>query len=81
MKVLFPPQQTTIDTGYANFDFDVQYLQSAAFSFEKCLNHQNHSFSGSHHLVKIPPLPQQNFQLSHPPCLPHFLQLFGKPCG
>ena len=81
MKVLFPPQQTTIDTGYANFDFDVQYLQSAAFSFEKCLNHQNHSFSGSHHLVKIPPPPPPKFQLSPPPPPPPLLQLFGKPCG
>ena len=42
MKVLFPPHQQSIDTGYANFDFDVQYLQSAVFSFEKRLNHQNH---------------------------------------
>ena len=31
---------------------DVQYSQKAVFSFEKGLNGQNHSSSGSHHLVK-----------------------------
>ena len=36
---------------------DVQYSQNAVFSFQKCSNHQNHSSSGSHHLVKkIPPV-------------------------
>ena len=31
---------------------DVQYSQKAVFSFEKSLNWQNHSSSGSLHLVK-----------------------------
>ena len=31
---------------------DVQYSQNADFSFEKLWNRQNHSSSGSHHLVK-----------------------------
>ena len=31
---------------------DVQCSQKAVFSFEKSLNRQNHSSSGSHHLVK-----------------------------
>ena len=39
---------------------DVQYSQKAVFSFEKGLNHENHSSPGSHHPVKN--LPQQNFQ-------------------
>ena len=35
---------------------NVQYLQNAVFSFEQSLNRQNHSSSGSQHLVKkIPP--------------------------
>ena len=34
---------------------DVQYSQNVVFSFEKFLNCQNHSFSGSHHLVKKSP--------------------------
>ena len=35
---------------------DVKYSQKAGFSFEKGLNDQNHSSSGSYHLVKkIPP--------------------------
>ena len=32
---------------------DFQYSQNAVFSFEKLSNRQNHSSSGSHHLVKI----------------------------
>ena len=39
---------------------DVQYWKNAVFTFEKYLNHQNHSSSGSHHLVKT--FRQQNFQ-------------------
>ena len=35
---------------------DVQYLQKAVFSFEKGLNGQNHSSSGSHHPLKNSPL-------------------------
>ena len=31
---------------------DVQYPQNAVFSFENFLNRQNHSSSGTHHLVK-----------------------------
>ena len=38
---------------------DVQYSQKAVFSFEKGLNPQNHSSSGSLHLVKNSP--QWNF--------------------
>ena len=34
---------------------DVQYSQKTVFSFGKGLNGQNHSSSGSHHLVKNPP--------------------------
>ena len=34
---------------------DVQYSQNAGFSFEKFLNLQNHSSSGSRHLVKKSP--------------------------
>ena len=34
---------------------DVQYSQKAVFSFEKDLNCQNHSSSGSFHLVKKSP--------------------------
>ena len=34
---------------------DVQYSQKAAFSFEKGSNRQNHSSSGSLHLVKKSP--------------------------
>ena len=63
---------------------DVQYSKSAVFIFEKYLNHQNHSSSGSHHLVKK--CRQQNFQSPskwrrnlRPPPL-HPLLLFGKPC-
>ena len=37
---------------------DVQYSQNAGFSFEKFSNRQNHSSSGSHHLVKK--YPQQS---------------------
>ena len=33
---------------------DVQYSQKAVFSFEKGSNCQNHSSSGSHHLLKNP---------------------------
>ena len=41
---------------------DVQYSQKAVFSFEKGLNRQNHSSSGSLHLVKkIPPSKISNF--------------------
>ena len=32
---------------------DVQYSQNAVFSFKKLSNRQNHSSSGSHHLIKI----------------------------
>ena len=34
---------------------DVQHSQKAVCSFEKGLNRQNHSSSGSLHPVKIPP--------------------------
>ena len=34
---------------------DVQYSQNAVFSYEKFSNRQNHSSSGSHHLVKKSP--------------------------
>ena len=40
---------------------DVQYSQNAVFSFEKFSNCQNHSSSGSHHLVKIPLSSVHNF--------------------
>ena len=60
---------------------DFQYSQKAILSFEKCLNRQNHSSSGSFNPVKkISPLRQ----ISDPPqCgridTPHPLLLFGKP--
>ena len=38
---------------------DVQYLQKVVFSFERSLDGQNHSTSGSHHLIKKSI--QQNF--------------------
>ena len=38
---------------------NVQYLQNVVFSFEKCLNGQKHSASGSHHSIKQ--FPWQNF--------------------
>ena len=34
---------------------DIQYLQNVVLSFEKGLNSQNHSSSGSHHQIKNPP--------------------------
>ena len=34
---------------------DVQYSQNIVFSFEKCLNRQNHSSSDSTHRVKKSP--------------------------
>ena len=34
---------------------DVQYSQNAAFSFKNFSTRQNHSSSGSHHLVKKSP--------------------------
>ena len=51
---------------------DVQYSQKAVFSFEKGSNHQDHSSSGSLHLVKkIPPV---KFLIPANPFL-----LFGRP--
>ena len=65
---------------------DVQYSQKADFSFEKGLNRENHSSSGSHHPIKKSP--QCNFQsplptvgnLPPPPPLSP-LPLFAKPWG
>ena len=53
---------------------DVQYSQKAVFSFEKGLNCQNHSSSGSLHPVNSPH-PQLEFLIPPPQPLP----LFGKP--
>ena len=40
-------------TGHANFYLiDVQYLQEVIFNFEKGSNGQNHSPSGSNHLIQ-----------------------------
>ena len=51
---------------------DVQYSQKAVFSFEKGSNRQNHSSSGSFHLVKkFPPV---KF-----PIPPNPLPRFGRP--
>ena len=49
-----------VHTGHASLLIliliDVKYLQNIVFSFEKGLNGQNHSSSGSHHPVKkFPP--------------------------
>ena len=73
---------------------DVQYLQKAVFRFEKGLNHQNHSPSASHHLVKKIPFQAKFLILSPPPPnegwgislvgwgIPtHPLLPFGKPCN
>ena len=51
---------------------DVQHSRKAVFSFEKGLNHQNHS-SDSLYLVKYPPSKISNY--------PHTLPLFGNPCS
>ena len=60
---------------------DVQYSQNAVFSLEKCLTFQNHSSSGSIHLLKKSPS-----KISDPPppppsggIQPSSLLLFGKP--
>ena len=47
---------------------DVQYSQKAVFSFEKGLNCQNHSLSGSHHPVGklLPPGKISDSPPSHP---------------
>ena len=62
---------------------DVQYSQKAVFSFEKGLNLQNRSSSGSLHLVKK--FPPAKFLIPVPPLggiyPPHPLLLFGKPCS
>ena len=34
---------------------DIQYLQNVVLSFEKGLNGQNHSSSGSHHHINLIP--------------------------
>ena len=63
-------------TGHANFDFNwCSVFTECCFSFEKGLNHQNHSSSGSHHPVKNSPTLRGE-------CTPHPhpLPLFGKPC-
>ena len=60
---------------------DVKHLQNVFFSFEKHSNDQNHSCSGSNHLMKNSPakfpIPTQwktNFPPSHP------FTPFGKSC-
>ena len=51
---------------------DVQYSQKAVFSFEKGLNGQNHSSSGSHHPVKkIPPSKISDYRSPPPPPTPY----------
>ena len=46
---------------------EVQYSQKAVFSFEKGSNHQNHSSSGSLHIVKkSPPSKMSNSPLPQP---------------
>ena len=52
---------------------DVQNSKKAIFSFRKWFSGQNHSSSGSHHLVNLSP-PPKNFWSPHP------LTLFGKLC-
>ena len=64
---------------------DAQYLQKVIFSFEKGLNSQNHSSSGSRHPIKkFTPV-----KFSNPPpgegagggvVFTHPLTLFEKPC-
>ena len=58
----------------------VQYLRKAVFNFEKASNGQNHSSSGSHHLVKkspskiseIPPPLTTIWKTLVPHCRVHF---------
>ena len=73
-RSLPPPQPAEhLLAGHVNFDFiDVQHSRKAVFSFEKGLNHQNHS-SDSLYLVKYPPSKISNY--------PHTLPLFGNPCS
>ena len=62
---------------------DAQYLQKVIFSFEKGLNSQNHSSSGSQHPIKkFTPV-----KFSNPPnggggvvVFTHSLTIFEKPC-
>ena len=54
---------------------DVQYSQKAVFSFEKGLNCQNHSLSGSHHPVKKL-LPPSKISDSPPPTPYCYLEKF-----
>ena len=52
---------------------DVHYSQKDVFSFEKGLNGENHSSSGSHHpLKKIPPA-----KFLIPPTPYHYLENLG----
>ena len=67
----------SLDTQVMLILIDVQHSRKAAFSFEKGLNWQNHSSSGSLHLVKkylAPPPPTVKFLIPH-----HPLPLFRKP--
>ena len=60
---------------------EVQHSQKAVFRFEKGLNSQSHSSSGSYHLVKKNPPTTAKYLI--PPSLggiPPSLPLFGKPC-
>ena len=61
---------------------DVQYSQKAVFSFEKGSNCQNHSSSGSLHLVKkfAPvkfPIPPNPLPLGKPLGRPEYIKLYG----
>ena len=57
---------------------DVHHSQKAVFGLEKGSNCQNHSSSGSLHLVTPhPTLPHPRSKISDSP---HPLALFGKPC-
>ena len=54
---------------------DAQYLHNIVFSFKKGSHFQNHSSSGSHHLIKSHPAAK--FPISPP----HPLTLFGTTCN
>ena len=72
-----------VHTGHANFDFNwCSIFTKKIFNFKNSSNGQNHSSSGSHHLIKkILPSKISDSALfwDPPPPSPHSLT-FGKPC-
>ena len=56
---------------------DVQCSQKAVFSFGKSLNRQNHSSSGSHHLILPGEVGGGGVDLPHPPLTAIWKTLHG----